>query len=1173
MSWHSRHFLLSLLLLGALLLAHPAAARGNATSGIYPGTIKDVCVGDTIFVGEKGLNLTPLTPYASGTVIALFRFPQNDPGKPNPDQKIPVPDSRNFLVDSDQVKANYGIWFPVLSDGSVLAASPIYIQGNNQDYPTDIVITGSKNWMIADGSDPATLSISIRHNGVSQITKPAIISLAVSSPWALSDTTLTTTSGDAQTTFLPTTKSGSAVIIVSVSVPGVTTAPVTTTYIQKIDAGNPSSAITLYPMTATVGTVAPIWVRVTDKYGNPVTSARKPMNVIFYALGSGTSAFLDGAGNRVKPTMTALLNETGFAQVNYVVSTFQGDNLIFITPPDPLRFQIIDILGIGNGKPHSITQVTIPEGDPPLILANGEARAAITYFLYDEWNNPSTDQALTITTDAGEKRTFITNQEGQVTVFYGPKLQAAFYTLTATADENPEVQISQTLQFGSLDPNDMLLTASPQTMASLDVHSMDGKAGSSAQIIGKVIDGKGNPVNGQTVTFSIVKDIGTTTLNRSAAISAPGGIPITDAGIPVPVVSDQNGQAILLFTPGAFPRPDGPDAASYNATASGTTNISAVWVGPNGTVTRYIDVNYKNYPYLSVYAEVRPKTVQVGNQVDVSVQLKGDGWALQQKPIDVVLCMDRSGSMLINESITDGTLTIESVNDRMVDAMNAAKLFVDKTSSTDRIGLISFGIAGNTTYPYAVLLPTSAYGSTNASGIAVDINAWRAGKDYNCTLGQPCDDSMKLTSDKTAFVTSTYKGHGLTGRYYKPNGVSWGTYNESSLTYSKDQVKDAIDSMVPDGLTPMRAGIYESVKQITTDPNYRNDSVHAIVLLTDGTWNIGGDPRGLRTVSGISTSNLSEIGRGSVITWAKDNHIKIFTIALIGKVQSNDMVNESELQAYADETGGKYHRAEDSTQLAGIYTEIAGELREDASVNTTLSLDFTSVDVVNGSASGTYAGKDVFNYTYIPGRSTHVTVINKSVYSFNYNNTGDWEKGSFSFNPGTIKLNDLWMVNFTLNSSMPGNIRLLSARSSQVSINGGEENVSIPDTYITTIPRGTEKGPEGITFNITNVKREGDKTNTQVAQIGWDRIYDGTDPTILYRFYLAPPYSQAYAEKGEFTMDKNVSHLVYNLVITGLKPGVYSVKVEGIVRDADTASGFGTLEIMGPSQETQILIR
>jgi hypothetical protein len=56
-------------------------------------------------------------------------------------------------------------------------------------------------------------------------------------------------------------------------------------------------------------------------------------------------------------------------------------------------------------------------------------------------------------------------------------------------------------------------------------------------------------------------------------------------------------------------------------------------------------------------------------------------------------------------------------------------------------------------------------------------------------------------------------------------------------------------------------------------------------------------------------------------------------------------------------------------------------------------------------------------------------------------------------------------------------------------------------------------------------------------------------------------------------MDKNVSHLTYNLVITDLKPGVYTVKVVGHVRDADDAVGTGTLEIMGPSQETKILIQ
>ncbi|HMK15528.1 MAG TPA: hypothetical protein VK450_01270, partial [Methanomicrobiales archaeon] len=76
---HSLLFKVSLLALLALLLVHPGSARGNTTSGIYPGTAKDVCAYDVIFVGESGLNLTPLTPNANGEVQELRKYINDQP--------------------------------------------------------------------------------------------------------------------------------------------------------------------------------------------------------------------------------------------------------------------------------------------------------------------------------------------------------------------------------------------------------------------------------------------------------------------------------------------------------------------------------------------------------------------------------------------------------------------------------------------------------------------------------------------------------------------------------------------------------------------------------------------------------------------------------------------------------------------------------------------------------------------------------------------------------------------------------------------------------------------------------------------------------------------------------------------------------------------------------------
>ncbi|MDD1662714.1 MAG: VWA domain-containing protein, partial [Methanomicrobiales archaeon] len=973
----------------ALLLASPAAARGNATPGIYPGTLKDVCVGDTIFIGETGLNLTPLTPYASGTVESLYPDESLTHGKEIKVDK--AEDSRNFYLDSNKVKEYPGIYYPKVG-GSVLKAYPIHISANNDKYPYSVEISG-KEWMIADGSDSTTLIVRVKNKGGSTLSGVKI-ALAVSSPWTLTESDLLTdNNGEARTTLSPTTKSGSAVITASASVPGVTTAPVTTTSVQKIDAATPAKATALYTSTATVGSLVNISVLVEDRYGNPVTSARTLKNVSFYSGSGGTGTFLDGQGNRVK-AINAALNATGYVGVSFHLNTLQGDNLILIIPPSPLSFQIIDIMGVGNSKPFKIMQVTEPPGNPPYIPANDESKATIHYFLYDEWGNPSIDQAVNITTDAGERRIFITNEDGRVTVLYGPKREAAFYTLTATAVENPVVNISQTLQFGSMKPDDMLLTASPQTMASLDVPVPKGKERVAPQVFGKVIDARGNPVKGQTVRFTIEKDSAPYNQTSPPVIGSPGIGSTSGIGVPIDVFSDVNGHAILEYTPGAFATSNEP---GYSDKASGTTTITATWKGPEGTVTRSIDLSYKNYPYLSVYTEVSPKTVQVGNKVKVSVRLKGDGWAMQVKPIDVVLCTDRSGTMLINESIdANGNLVVESLNDRMVDAMNAGRAFVDKTNEgQDRVGLITFGSPYKQNQPYAILLPNATYG--------VDQSAWHAGKDYACTeAGQPCDGSPDM-ADKTVFITTTYPAHGLGGRNYWPNGVWPFTYNESSLTYDKELVKAAIGNIVPAGGTPMRRGLYESVKQLLNNP--REGAVRAVILLTDGSWNVGGDPTGKDT-SAWQPDNYLEIGKRSVIDWARENDIRIYTIAIVGKdPTAKDLPNLAQLQGYADDTGGTFHKADDSTQLEGIYKEIAGELREEASVNTQLSLNFNNMEVYGPEGVHEYEGKEVFQYKRITGQSTRVTFPTNGT-GYDVDNTDDWKTGTFSFDQGTIKVNE-----------------------------------------------------------------------------------------------------------------------------------------------------------------------
>ncbi|MDD1665834.1 MAG: VWA domain-containing protein [Methanomicrobiales archaeon] len=1165
MRWHCIFFKLSLFVVLALVLASPASARGNTTSGIYPGTVKDVCVHDIVFVGETGLNLTPLTPNANGVVQELRKYINDQPdpyaaGYGGPLSSINVGLSNNNF-DVPPV-GYYGTYFPVV-DGQVLRDYAIQIQPYWPQYPTNVVITSSKDWVIADGSDSALLTITVTDLGNNPVSGANLV-LGASPPWRLRDTVLKTDgSGKAQTLFLPTTKSGAAVIAAGASYPGASFVAVTNTQVQNIDAGTPFYWYPLYPSTATVGSPVKIFVFVRDRNLNPVTSTRTVKNVSFVASATGIGGFPDGLGNRSK-AISVPLNEMGVAEVTYQMSTEQGDNFVSIIPPAPLGSGFANILGIGDSRPFSISQSVNPAGNPPFILTDG-SQATIDYYLLDQWGNPSTDQGIQIVTSVGESRIFYTNEEGRATILYGPKLTAGFYGITATAVANFSVSISQTLQFGSLDPDNMLLTASPQTMASLDVNpSMVG------HVIAKVIDKRGNPVKGQTVTFWIGKsDSRPYNRTKDPAIGS-GGVTTSNISAPIPVITDENGQAILDYYPGEFPLRGN---LGWSAIAQGMTTVNASWTNSlTGTVKNIpIDLSYKNYPFLSVYTEVNPKTIQTGGQVDVSVRLKGDGWALQPKPIDVVLCTDRSATMLYNESIISGRLAEESLNDRMVDAMNAAIAFVHQTSGQDRVGLVTFGDpAGG----LALLNKTF----DTARDKYVSPYYWRAGRDYDCKVDKKCEDpGNRDITNKMPYILASYPGHGTTGKDYRVNGVLTGAYVESPLTFDKGQIAKAINSTVPAGGTPMRRAIYESVKQIINDPEQREGAVKAIILLTDGKYNLDGDPQGIvHDIWGPASyteleKDLGGDGTGSVIAWAKMKNIKIFTVALVGS-DSNDQPDKQKLQEYADETGGKPYVANSGADLTGIYIDIAGQLREEASVDTQVELNFANVEV-NGTEK--FPGDAVLKYEFIRENNRSTFIVPPVGSPVVVDNTTDWESGGrqFKFSAGTIKINQVWMINFTLTALKEGNIKILDSKTSKVTFTGVVGEVGIPDTYITAVPPGTEKGPEDIDFHIERLRRTGDVSNTQIASLAWDVIYTGSDNLIDWTIYIAPPYSTAFGQV-EFLPDVPRGwDPIYPLILKDLKPGTYTVKVRGHVNDAADAEKTLPITIPEPTATPQILIQ
>jgi hypothetical protein len=701
----------------------------------------------------------------------------------------------------------------------------------------------------------------------------------------------------------------------------------------------------------------------------------------------------------------------------------------------------------------------------------------------------------------------ITNKNGMVVITYGPKDIAGKYTITARAGTNASVSVTRTVEFVSGAAADALLTASPQTMASRDV-----KDDLTSMVVMKVIDEKGNPVAGELVRFRFRSFSVSTQFNQSMPPVLEDGATSTSLlNTDIQAVSDIDGDAAVTFHPGAFST-DILDP-KYNVSATGSAVVEAQW----SSVRRQVTLKYLNSRYLTIESEVKPSTVRVNETVDVTIRVKGDGWALQPKPIDVILINDRSGSMLYD------------MPDRAVSVMDAGKVFSKQLDlSRDRLGIVSFG----------------------GSGWQFPNNNSDTGKD---------DDS----ADDVTYALSRYKGNG----YYTDVATL-----DLSLSNAPASINSKIDSLVPGGWTPMRYAIYTAINGTKT--KWNPNSVRALIVLSDGDYNHYGDPlaRGSSTTSTNSGdysdlttkyykfSTLSGSGQTSLQNMSNyarsfNPPIKIFTIGFASSLSSG---GKATLRALADQTGGKYYDA-NAANIADVYKDIAGSLRDEAGVNTTLSLSFHNISVTTGEVTNITAGNQVYNYQYIPGRSTMVDTWNATQhfagYPMNTNDTALWNTDqTFRFTIGTIKLGQVWESTVTLKVLKEGTISVLD-NTSQITTQDALDPtkltpLKIPDAFIMALPNNsasTLSAARSLSIVDLRLTNPGSGTSMNLA---WNLTYDGMHP-ISEEIAIAPGGTGYW---NHLPMQQ-VSNLTTNDTATfgfdELPIGNYSVRVQVNADDAN----------------------
>lgn len=916
-----------------------------------------------------------------------------------------------------------------------------------------ISVTNNTEWLTAGGGETATVTVAVDESA-----DGAHIILSSSDPevGSIVPGTLPGTGGTA--TFKAGTKSGDVTITANYAAQNGTVLA-TGNVTLKIDHGVPHSISSLdYADEVTAGSTTSLILRMADRWNNPIES-RRTVETVHFVVGSPGDAARLIYGLNVSTDLRVPVGANGEVRVDLRTAPLSGANIVMVECPGTIATGYITVTGTATGVPWEMYQTVTPDDDPhPYQQADGKKVFSIVYSLYDQHGNVAGNRQIHVRIVPREgylkavEKTVRTNEEGKAMISYGPSDVAGIADIVAYAVDNDTLTCSKRLEFVSTDPTTMLLSASPQTVASRDV-----KSDISALIRAKVVDVKGNPVAGESVSFTITAvQNGTFVMTQNPAITN-GSRTAERGGTPIVASTDNAGFATVDFLPGAFTT----DISNlrYSNLSVGNATVRASWKDQ----TRDITVSFRNYPYLSVKTRVEPPTVAVNDMVNVTVQLIGDGWALHSRPIDVVLCTDRSGSMLYDNP------------DRMHSVREAAKQFVDNLSENDRVGLVTFG------------RNTGSYNQIDVAG--------------ECSFGPHPEN----------YINNTYN----TPKRY----LDYATV-DLPLTDVLSLVKTELDNIVPDYGTPMRAGLYKSINELSESggTSRSSDLIQAIVLLSDGDYNWYGDP--LARGTGYSSSSPTAYGdltqnyyifsdlsnaEQNLSVYARNNNITIYSIGYANNISSD---GKTALKKLAESTGGKYYDG-DAANIGEIYAAIAGELRTAAGVNTTMSLVFKNVEVNNVSGYS-----DVFEYQPINGVSTRVTkywqtnlttVQDKDqTYPYSFDQTNDWADDEISFKVGDIYLNQVWETTFCLKITEEGNIDIFGPNST-IRFNGteGKSELRLPRTLVTAVKDLNVTALDQGVVNVTIVSATWDGVSFLVPT--WELGYSGNESIVQNVYYQYSP--------------------------------------------------------------------
>ena len=426
-------------------------------------------------------------------------------------------------------------------------------------------------------------------------------------------------------------------------------------------------------------------------------------------------------------------------------------------------------------------------------------------------------------------------------------------------------------------------------------------------------------------------------------------------------------------------------------------------------------------------------------------------------------------------------------------------------------------------------------------------------------------------------------------------GYTAGTETRVDSVLIKDNyapVTTAINGLSANGATETRVALKTAIDTMAAQNNTNKRAIRAIILMTDGNWNWQGTPMGHGTgwtsnsTGGYSFStsalepnnylwyeglggNLThyvKTGHGAYDYWicidgettnqnmtnyAKSKGIRLYTISFAGTLDSDAV---AAMTTMADSTGGFYQNAPDAATLTQVYQKIAGQLKEDAGINTNIDINLDNI-VIN---STPFSGGDVFNYIKY-SYETKKWLTNDSMisgYPKFTDNTNDWTSANdytLKFNAGTIKLKQMWQVVYTLKVLKEGNINVFGDNS-LIRFNDGA-TLTLPDTYITAAYNLTTPALGNPNLELSDLQET--VRSDMIREWTWKRNYTGNQ-TMTEKYYISLDNGQRWIQIGDAaTQEKGAS--VGNFVLDLTKiPGAVDAQDTIIFRVVASAIDVGS---------------